>query len=167
MRLLAAVSAGIIGLAGCGSGTPEPAAPDRDVYAAAAACMRANGFPDFPDPVETDGRWGFPASVNGLVKQPAAECQEQFARIGAIPARTERPLSVAEMAKLRAWAACVRDNGLPDWPDPGGDGVFRPATVPPDDDPAWRRADTACRSLEPGPIAVEGGPGARAGKSGG
>ncbi|WP_433042812.1 hypothetical protein [Dactylosporangium sp. CS-033363] len=153
-------------LAGCGAGRPAPDSA-REPWAAAAQCMRANGFPDFPDPVERDGQWGFPASVNGLVKQPAAECQEQFARIGAIPARTQRPVGVDEMAKLRAWAACVRTNGLPDWPDPDSDGTFRPATAPTDDDPAWRRADEACRHLEPGPIQVDPGPGARATKAAG
>ena len=65
------------------------------------------------------------------------------------------------MHKLRTWADCIRANGLAGWPDPDGDGIFHPDPMPAEDDPNWRKADTACRSLEPGPIQVDGGPGAR------
>jgi hypothetical protein len=172
--VLAVAGAAVIALTGCHSGGRAETGPSaatggtsREAYVAAAQCMRANGFPDFPDPVETNGRWGFPAAVNDLVKQPAGECQEQFMRIGAIPARTQRAISTDEMHKLRTWAECIRGNGLARWPDPGDDGIFHPDPVPAQDDPAWRKADSACRSLEPGPIQVEGGPGARASKAGG
>ncbi|WP_426513740.1 hypothetical protein ACPPVO_25905 [Dactylosporangium sp. McL0621] len=172
-RMLAVAGAAIVALAGCDSGGPA-AAPSasaggasREAYVAAAECMRANGFPDFPDPVETNGHWGFPASVNDLVKQPAGECQDQFARIGAIPARTQRVVSADEMTKLRKWGDCIRRNGLPNWPDPDSEGTFHVDSPPGADDPAWRKADDACRSLEPGPIQVEAGPGSRASKAAG
>ncbi|GAA3199790.1 hypothetical protein ACFO1B_49925 [Dactylosporangium siamense] len=48
-------------------------------------------------------------------------------------------------------------SGLPDWPDPDGDGIFHPQPMPADDDPRWRQTDAACRSLEPGPITVDAG----------
>jgi hypothetical protein len=173
IRMLAVAGATIVAaLAGCDPGggarpTASSGGAGREAFVAAAECMRTNGFPDFPDPVETNGRWAFPASVNDLVKQPAGECQDQFARIGAIPARTQRPVGADEMTKLRRWADCMRRNGLADWPDPDSDGIFHPDAVPANDDPVWRKADGACRSLEPGPIQVDGGPGARATKAAG
>ena len=82
-----------------------------------------------------------------------------FRQAGALPGNTHKAVTADEMAKLRKWGECIRANGLPEWPDPDADGVFHPQPAPPaEDDPRWQKADTACRSLEPGPITVEGGP---------
>ncbi|GAA4249217.1 hypothetical protein [Dactylosporangium darangshiense] len=151
-------------LAGCNGGSPggaptTAAGGNREALAEAARCMRANGFPDYPDPVQTNGAWAFPPSAEQMAQKPAPECTDLFRRAGALPADTRRPVTPDELAKLRKWGECIRANGLPDWPDPDADGIFRPRPAPPaDDDPRWQRADTACRSLEPGPITVDGVP---------
>lgn len=159
-RVLAGALAAFV-LGGCGGGSGTPPAPSagagRAAYAEAAQCMRDNGFPDFPDPVETNGRWGFPPSVTDLVKQSPGQCRDLFVKAGSLPDRTRRAVSGEEMTKLRAWGECLRGNGLPDWPDPDAEGVFHPQQAPQEDDPAWQKADEACRSLEPGPISVDAG----------
>ena len=60
------VGTAVVALAGCDAGggagaqaSASTGAASRDAYVAAARCMRDNGFPDFPDPVETNGGWGF------------------------------------------------------------------------------------------------------------
>ena len=166
MRLLAAAT--LILMAGCdgggepGSGAATAAgAGNRAALDAAAKCMRANGFPDYPDPVEINGAWTFPQSAADMAPKPAPECTEEFRRAGALPGATARAVTPDELVKLRRWGECIRANGLPDWPDPDADGIFHPQpAAPAGDDPRWVQADTACRGLEPGPISVDAGPGA-------
>lgn len=161
----------MIALTGCGGNgsdnkpTASTGTTDRAALIEAAKCMRANGFPDYPDPVETNGRWAFPASATQMAPKPAPACEDLFSRAGALPRRTQRVVSGDEMTKLRKWADCMRANGLPEWPDPDGDGVFhpQPQSIPMDQDPRWQKADVACRSLEPGPISVDAGDNARKG----
>lgn len=146
-------------LAGCGGPAPTTSSggADRADLLAAANCMRGNGFPDYPDPVQSNGTWVFPASAADTAPKPAPACAHLFGQVD-----THRAVSPTEMTALRKWATCIRAHGLPDWPDPDSAGVFRLTSTPPaQDDPVWQRADTACRSLEPGPIAVDGGPGTR------
>lgn len=159
------VLAGVFVLAGCdaggGSGTGPSAAPadglDRAALVDAAKCMRGHGYPDYPDPVERNGRWIIPEPANEIV--PAAECRALFTRAkGGEPSRT--PATAEQITKLRKWGECMRANNLPDWPDPDSDGVFHvPSRLfPLDDNPAWRAADAACEPLQPGPITIDGGP---------
>jgi hypothetical protein len=43
-----------------------------------------------------------------------------------MPASTRhgQPPSAQDMANLRHFAQCMRDNGIPEWPDPKPDGTF-------------------------------------------
>lgn len=81
--------------------------------------MRAHGYPNFPDPVELNGTWGFPASAPNPQQRPAA-C-ERF--VGQAKG-DDGGASAADMAKLRSFAQCMRREGLPDWPDPDPEGAF-------------------------------------------
>ncbi|MFG2043536.1 hypothetical protein [Dactylosporangium sp. NPDC048998] len=170
IRVLAATGAAMIALAGCSGGTGSrptaaPAPDNREKLADAARCMRANGFPDYPDPVETGGRWTFPPGATAMAPKPAPECTDLFRQAGTLPRESHRAVTAQEITKLRRWAGCIRANGLPDWPDPDDEGIFHPKpAMPAEDDPRWQRADTACRSLEPGPISVDAGPGATKGR---
>jgi hypothetical protein len=165
--LTAAAVTALLALTGCDGGgataTPSgapsaaPPAAGREKLVDAAKCMRAHGFPDYPDPVETGGRWAFPPSAANMAPKPAPDCTELFRLAGALPEATRGAVANQDMAALRKWAGCIRTHGLPDWPDPGDDGVFHPGRAPAEDDPAWQKADAACRSLEPGPISVDAG----------
>ncbi|GAA0225249.1 hypothetical protein GCM10009527_022070 [Actinomadura nitritigenes] len=118
-------------LAGCGGhGTPakssaSPNAGTGDALRRLAQCARANGQPNFPDPVQnSDGTWGFPPSGGGQ-RLPEA-CASLKAQAG--QQSRPSPVSSADLARLRQYAACLRRSGLPDWPDPDSDGAF---TLPP------------------------------------
>ena len=108
-------------LAGCGGhGTPakssaSPNAGTGDALRRLAQCARANGQPNFPDPVQnSDGTWGFPPSGGGQ-RLPEA-CASLKAQAG--QQSRPSPVSSADLARLRQYAACLRRSGLPDWPDP-------------------------------------------------
>jgi hypothetical protein len=159
MKLLVLAVAGtaVIALAGCGGGDTggRPAASssaggaqDAAGLRAAAQCMRANGYPNFPDPVENDGRWTFPLSGDAMPTPPAA-CMAMFdANKHGGPGGRER--TGEDMAKLRQFADCVRKNGVPDWPDPDDSGKFQPpARINPDQDPAFRAAYRTCEQYVP------------------
>jgi hypothetical protein len=38
--------------------------------------------------------------------------------------RSQEPPSAADLAKLREFAQCIREHGIPEWPDPKADGSF-------------------------------------------
>jgi hypothetical protein len=50
----------------------------------------------------------------------------------------------------RLYAQCMRDNGVPDFPDPDADGQFRSPGHEQQDDPKFRAATEKCRDLAPG-----------------
>jgi hypothetical protein len=131
-------------LAGCSGGTsgaagPSPTAMTNDQVLAigreAAQCMRTHGIADFPDPtVDGQGRLALPDNAQAehvkqeMAANPDAEraCQPILDRLPAA-ARGEHsdgPVSQEDMANLLKFAQCVRQNGVPEWPDPKPDGTF-------------------------------------------
>nr|BFE60086.1 hypothetical protein GCM10020063_046120 [Dactylosporangium thailandense] len=148
-RYLLALTAVLLAVAGCGTG--EPAAgpstgTDYNKLVQAVRCMRDHGYPDFPDPVEDDGRWVIPPPAAGLTPPPA--CLELFR--GAKGRPPQRQLTADEIAQRRKWAECVRRNGIPAVPDPDSDGNFQlpPALQPISAQPGWAAAREACRAYE-------------------
>jgi hypothetical protein len=137
-------------LAGCSGDTsaaagPSPTAMNHDEILAigreAAQCMREHGIPDFPDPiVDGQGRLALPNDPQGdhvkqeMVANPAAEqaCQPILDRLPslALGRTSDGPVSQEDMAKLVQFAQCVRQNGIPEWPDPRSDGTFPLAGTP-------------------------------------
>lgn len=156
-RMLAIMGATVVALTGCSGGTdgrPTPSsnaggAKDATGLVAAARCMRENGYPNFPDPVQQDGRWVFPLSGTDMPNPPAA-CQSLF---DATKPGGERRNEVSgdDMVKLRQWADCIRKNGVADWPDPDSAGTFQvPARInPPDDDLIYKAAYRTCEKYLP------------------
>jgi hypothetical protein len=58
---------------------------------------------------------------------------------------------VADEAEAgRAYAQCIRDNGVPDFPDPDADGQLRGPAHEQESDPKFRAAQEKCRNLAPG-----------------
>jgi hypothetical protein len=107
--------------------------------------MRDNGV-DMADPVdgriEIRGRPGDEAKLD-----EAQKACEQYA-----PGGGERP-DAAAIERLRAFAQCMRDNGVPGFPDPQPDGglmITQDSGVDMDGE-AFKAADAACGDLRPGP----------------
>jgi hypothetical protein len=117
-----------VALAACGAGARNTATssggggnPDAQT-AAIVQCYRTHGDPTFPDPVydPSDGRWHFdrgsPASAP-LSTQRA--CAYLFPSVSPSP-----PVPQAEFRELVLLAQCIRQHGVPTWPDPNPAGQF-------------------------------------------
>ena len=127
------------GPAACSSGGPaSPAASaggtSTDVQKALnagrrfAQCGRDHGLPDFPDPELYAGRIGYfhaPQEVKDQEERvlDIPECKAILAEIPVLPDDRPTP-GAADMQKLREFAKCIREHGVPDWPDPKSDGTF-------------------------------------------
>ncbi len=95
----------------------------KSAYLQFAQCMRKNGQPNFPDPVQdANGDWGFPASV-GKPVAPAA-CEAAYRQMRSVNQGIAEEGSQVDIAKLRDFSKCMREHGLSDWPDPTPDGLF-------------------------------------------
>jgi len=91
-----------------------------------AACMREQGF-DWPDP-DAKGQFTISADTNRKWKADprvgaAHEACKQFQT--EVPAELEpelEPLTPEQIGWARDYAKCMRENGMPDWPDPDVNG---------------------------------------------
>jgi hypothetical protein len=101
------------------AGLPTPG-PDGSALAF-ARCMRANGVPNFPDPLPGRGLLFSAAGINPaapVVKAAQAKCRRLLPLGGPpSPGTTTHPSSQT-LAKLVRIARCMRDHGVPQFPDP-------------------------------------------------
>jgi hypothetical protein len=107
------------------SANPAPAAVDPvDAALAYARCIRANGYPDWPDP-DGEGQFMITRGSGGGFNDPrrvaAMEaCQDlrpagtgMSAGVGGLGAQ-----GGADEETRLVFAQCMRENGVPDFPDP-------------------------------------------------
>jgi hypothetical protein len=155
-----------VGLAGCASSadtgvataggdktTSSSAKPESEKEAALkfARCMRENGVPDFPDP-EFDENGGIslslPGGVDPTTVDAAQEKCKQYLPNGGEPEQ----MSPEDLEKQREYSKCMRDNGVPEFPDPDANGGIRIEGGPGLDpqSPEFKAADEKCKQLLPG-----------------
>lgn len=144
--------AGAVALAGCGSGAASAGTaaaargtPD-DATMAIVTCYRTHGDPSFPDPVYDpgDGRWHFAVSPGAAPASTQRACQHLFPSGNASP-----PVPQAQFQQLVRLAECLRQHGVPNWPDPDADGSFG---LPPSlltKSRNWAQATSACARFMP------------------
>jgi hypothetical protein len=135
-------------LAACGQHAGGGAArvDEAEAGRAYAQCIRDNGVPDFPDP-DPDGQLRGPAhEQEGNPKFRAA--QEKCRDLA--PGGKHQRSDPATVEQMRKFSQCMRDNGLPDYPDPDPDGRVRGPGHEQQDDPKFRAAMEACRQQLPG-----------------
>jgi hypothetical protein len=139
-------------------------------------CMRNHGLGDFPDP--TTGPSGVSLNIKagrGSDLRPnspqfeAAQKVCQSLMPGALITPAEK---AAANAKAIKYAECMRAHGVPNFPDPNGQGLIKitPATNVDVGAPQYNRAQSDCQKLSNGFNEImEGGPppGGHAGNSGG
>jgi len=83
-----------------------------------AACMRANGEPDFPDPNAQGAIQFNPSTVNPQSTQFQA-AQKKCAKYTPHGGQSLSPAQQAQfLAKAFVFSACMRSHGVPDFPDP-------------------------------------------------
>jgi hypothetical protein len=172
-RLAFVALAAVVALcpAACSSGgQAEPAASpsqnsvQRELAVAKrfATCARAHGRPAFPDPViDGQGRVTYPASsgadgndrkreIGALESVP--ECKAILNEMQTLTSRSDAP-GPEVIQKLRRFAQCVRQHGVPAFPDPKSDGMFErtfPGSGGTMGSPAVKAAMVACRQYRTG-----------------
>jgi hypothetical protein len=153
--LTAAAAAASIGLAACGSsGSPASGsashARSSSDYARIEAdvrCLRAHGVPDFPDPVydPSDGWWHYADFRPAIPSSAQQACQH----LDPSAVNPSPPVPQAQFQALVRLAQCIRQHGVPTWPDPTPQGQFR---LPPQlltKSPAQGNAIKACQRYIP------------------
>lgn len=122
---------------------------DQDAGIRYAECVRDNGYPEFPDP-GPDGRISLGAAAHG---EGAHDRDDPRLRAAMEACSDVRPAGADHqdvgdpeyVEQMREFAQCMRDNGLPDFPDPGPDGRITLGHGPGGyDDPRFRAAMEAC-----------------------
>ena len=137
----------------CGASSPAAAPPPHGAVAF-AACMRSHSVPNWPDP---NGSGAFDKSKltpqqlgasSSQVQTAQAACQSLLPNRGRTPNTTQ--VTQARALALR-FSRCVRGHGVPNFPDPGGDGrIPDPATVGIDQGaPKFEAANQACGRWRP------------------
>ena len=153
VRMLGLAGALALALAGCGADDPGVATAGGDPAAGAAPslsreeqglkwaqCMRENGV-DVPDPKPGQGiRMTMRPGGEEKMAKAREACKEWQ------PTGGERA-GGRDDEHLRAIAACMRENGVEDFPDPDG-GMMR-ITKDVGDDPDFAAARKKCRLDQP------------------
>ena len=162
LRPLAAFAIVALLSAGCsnalaGTGTGSSGGNDttnRNQAVKFAACMRANGVREFPDP-NASGELTIDAVANGssldtssaAFKQAIATCKDLQP-----PGFTGHKRTAQEQEYALKFAQCIRDNGVKDFPDPTPDGPLIDTSRMPGDPaarsiPGLQAAMQKCRDL--------------------
>jgi len=137
-----------VALAACVKGAgATPTADQREAARKYSQCMRDNGVPDFPD---TD--------AGGRLRGPGHEQQDdpKFSaamlkcRNLAPGGEHEKAGDPAFVEQMRNYSQCMRDNGVPNFPDPDADGRLRGPGHEQQGDPKYRAAMETCRQKLPG-----------------
>ncbi len=140
--------AALFALAACGGANTNSAAGDRqEAGRRYAQCMRGNGVPDFPDP-EPNGE--FRGAGHEQQDDPKFRAATEKCRDLAPGGEHEKTGDPAVVEQMREFSQCMRDNGVPDFPDPDADGRLRGPGHEQQDDPKFRAAMETCRQKLPG-----------------
>jgi hypothetical protein len=152
-QLAAFLCTGVIALAGCSGGgganagaSPTPSLTDAQIQVVVnelVQCIRANGAPGMPDVRVENGKVVQPdeSSVDETTKQNVESAIDACAAI-----RDRLPPSVfqeggsdgqpanggpgpQDVPALRKFSECMREHGVPEWPDPKADGSFPSGSV--------------------------------------
>jgi hypothetical protein len=153
MRLFAAAFLALFVVGACSSAPPTKVATASGAPASSSAsapstnpheralqytrCLRAHGA-DVPDPGPSGG-----LTVTGKDKTKLNDAIRACAQYN--PKGSGGPVTPAQLAQLRRWAACIRAHGVPTFADPRPDGT---TTLEKKDRAAFDTAQQACRSLE-------------------
>jgi hypothetical protein len=151
--------------AGANGGSDSSASPDSQAVAY-AACVRAHGVPNFPDPkVSTNGNEvkvaiGINPSIssNPHFKSAQEACRKLLPG-GGPGSGPNHQITPSEQSQYLKAAECIRSHGIPNFPDPtfSGGGVHIEHQGLNESSPAFKAAVHACESLIPG--GVHGGSG--------
>ena len=130
-----------------------------------AQCMRENGVAEWPDPeVDDNGRvsYNVPDDIPDSVINAAEEKCREHRPFGPPDGEAADPQRIEQ---LREHSECIRENGIPDFPDPEADGSrridFDKLGLSGPEDPKFKAAQEKCQQALP-----SAPPGARQGSGG-
>jgi hypothetical protein len=161
--LLVAALAGCSARAGSQAAATTTTAPDAAaIWREVVQCLRDNGMPNLPDPrIDSDGQPHFPGGDPGdPPPQAQRACEPIFNRLPASVREDGGETSgdasppPADIPALLRFARCMREQGMPDWPDPKADGTFPLVGTSIEREgksPRFLKAARACRRLNPDP----------------
>jgi hypothetical protein len=149
--------------AACGSGSSgssgDPSkAGGSTVYQQALAyaqCMRSHGVPNFPDPT-SQGNFIDNGSYNldsGTAKAAENSCKHLLPNGGVTPPGQQQQIN----NQLLKYAECMRSHGVPNFPDPGNNGLSLKGTGIDPRSPRLQAAQQTCQSLMPSLNGTAGG----------
>lgn len=141
-------SAGGTPTAAVGSSTPAKSS-EAEAALAFARCMRENGLPKMADPkIDENGEVQMDLDAGGVdpakVKAAEEKCKKLLPNGG-----QPKKMDPERLEKLRAFARCMRDNGLPDFPDPTENGMQVDGNKFPPTDPKVKAAEQKCAQYKP------------------
>lgn len=164
IRVLLVAAALAPALAACSSGhtatsSPSVRAQALPVWQEFAGCLRSHGAPHVPDPqVDDQGQaiWPGLSQAEQLQEQQIVgnACDPILQKLPpqAQP-HSNNQIANQDLATLRRWARCMRQNGLPDFPDPASDGIFNlPDRYASGGKALLKSAEDACKGIYYGPI---------------
>jgi hypothetical protein len=147
------------------SATPTTGGDDHGIRF--SQCMRANGVPDFPDPkVGTGGGISIdaPAGADPTKVDAAMQKCKPYLPNGGEPTKADP----AVVAQLRKFSQCMRDHGVPKFPDPTDEGLQVDNSklgIDPES-PTFKAAEQACQKYQPAPPSGGAGQGLSTGGNG-
>jgi hypothetical protein len=131
---------------GTSSSAPQLSTGDKQrLWLQYAGCLRQHGGSE-PDPTfdaSGDPQWVVSPKVMPQAARDA--CAPMLQSLGLHPGQ---PASPIRLAALTRFAQCLRQHGLPDFPDPDSQGNFA-THGDPTTEAGWAGAYQACKSLQP------------------
>jgi hypothetical protein len=155
--------------AGTSGATDNPTRPTGNAQIQAigreySQCVRDHGLPSYPDLVVEDGQLTLPndgtADANRQALRDKPDILDACRPIlDKLPANAQKSpaLSDQDRQNLLTFAQCMRDHGVPEWPDPRANGSFPIAGTPLETERSERvaSAQKACRQYWDRPIPVK------------
>jgi hypothetical protein len=136
-----------------GSSTAAHSQSRQSLELAYSRCMRAHGVPNFPDPKPGGGYSRSAVQAIGGQFSPQVQaaqkhCKQQAAAAGFTHTAAQTRKHVKQLV---AFAACMRKNGVPNFPDPNAQGaiVASPGSSWDPSSLQFQAAQKACAYLNP------------------
>lgn len=157
-----ALAALALGVAGCGGGSSNSGSAsggggsDSTKLVQYAQCMRKNGVPSFPDPV--NGQLQLTVTQGGPLDPTSPQFQAaQKACKSLEPPGLQSGSAQSNQQQSQAlkFAACMRKNGVANFPDPQNGAFLAGRDIDPNS-PQFKSAMAACRKLLPGGVTAGG-----------
>lgn len=153
--VLAIAGLGVAGCGGSGKSNAKSTPTAKETGAARAVkysqCMRANGVPAFPDPV--NGRTQLTVTKGGALdpESPQFKGAQEKCKSLAPEGEVTGPQNAKQQAQALKFVACMRKSGVPNFPDmPDGKLLFKSGSGVDPNSPAFKNAMQTCRKLLPG-----------------